>query len=40
MHSKNRTKKISGEKKRFVNIINTIPVLQGLFFYIDMVKLK
>lgn len=38
MHSKNKAKEISGEKKRFVNIINTASLLQGLF-YVNMVKL-
>lgn len=40
MHSKNRAKEFGGEKKRFVNIINTTPLWQGLFFfYINVVKL-
>lgn len=36
MHSKNRAKEFGGEKKRFVNIINTTPLWQGLFFFILM----
>lgn len=37
MHSKNRAKDMTGEKKRFVNIINTACLCcKDFFFYINI----